>query len=182
MVTRSGRGKGERSIYSAGFLRVRENRSIAYCARVCRVYALPMTQGQSLNGFRFAALARGESLQSPDVCACCGRDGLKKTVKLINPAGRAVWFGTGCAARAMGVKPLVVRDAARSAEMTAADIERRERATEERAEDMRWQAFLDEVAPSAAVSWDGRPNRFEQIDRLGGYAAARAAYLARGAS
>jgi hypothetical protein len=38
-----------------------------------------------------------------------------------------------------------------------------------------------EVAPGATVSWDGRPNRFEQIERLGGYPAARAAYVARGA-
>ena len=175
------------TIYSAGIVLDCDFRPIHYCARVCRVYALVMntTQAshaaQSLNGFRFAELARGENLQSPDVCACCGRDGLKKTVKLINPDGRVVWFGTGCAARAMGVRPLIARDAARAAEMTASEAARRERAAEEQADDARWQAFLDEVAPGATVSWDGRPNRFEQIERLGGYPAARAAYVARGA-
>lgn len=121
------------------------------------------------NGYKFAELARGESLQSPDVCDCCGREGLKKTVKLINPAGRVVWFGTGCAARAMGCDEEIVRAARKDAQTreeanAKADLDR-ERAKE----DARWQAFLNERAGASS-------DRFAQISKLGGFKAARAAY------
>lgn len=131
------------------------------------------------NGYRFAELARGESLQSPDFCYCCGRQDLKKTVKLINPEGRVVWFGVGCAARAMSVKPLVVRQAKRTAEDRLADQEARERHALQVAENAVWQEFLNRAA-GLIPSWDGRPNRCAQIERLGGYVAAREAYKADG--
>jgi hypothetical protein len=100
------------------------------------------------NGYRFAELGPGESLQSPDACDCCGREGLKKTVKLVNPAGRVVWFGTGCAARAMGLRPL----------------------QEEARQDAAWTLFLSKHAPGL--------DRFEAIQALGGMAVARAKFKA----
>jgi hypothetical protein len=125
----------------------------------------------SLNGYSFAELGPGESLQSPDTCDCCERTGLKKTVKLVSPAGRVVWFGTGCAARAMGCQPLVVRQARAAAEATAIEKARVERCRIWAAEDAVWGAFLAVAAPGH----DG--NRFKQIEALGGYSAARAAFL-----
>lgn len=126
----------------------------------------------SLNGYRFAELARGESLQSPDVCDCCGREDLKKTVKLVNPDGRVVWFGVGCAARAMGCKPLMVKHARQDAIDACAAAERVAQFEIDRAEDARWQAYLDSAAPAHTG------NRFKQIEALGGWAASRAGYAA----
>jgi hypothetical protein len=123
------------------------------------------------NGYRFAQLSIGESLTSPTVCECCEREDLKRTVKLVSPEGRAVWFGTGCAARAMGIAPKLVRAAKRDAEATAVAeqdaIVRAQRASVDAA----WQAFLDATA--------GVGERFSQIERLGGYKVARALFEKR---
>lgn len=123
------------------------------------------------NGFRFAELARGESLQSQDVCDCCGREGLKKTVKLISPEGRVVWFGVGCAAKAMGVGVDVAREARKAAIETEQDRVKADADRARRQADEAWQTFLDARAGA------GR-DRFSQIDRLGGYKAARAMFEA----
>ncbi len=117
------------------------------------------------NGYRFAELARGESLQSPSVCDCCGREDLKKTVKLINPEGRPVWYGVGCAARSMGTTTKTVRAAKRAAEVAAINAEQIARNTEWRLTDASWQAFLDRAA--------GPGERYDQIRKLGGMAKAR---------
>lgn len=130
------------------------------------------------NGFRFAELARGESLQSPDVCDCCGREDLKKTIKLLNPEGRVVWFGVGCAAKAIG-GCVTVKEVRRAREDQIArdqEIIRSEARAQEQAEDAKWQTFLDAKAPGH-LAWDGRPDRFKQIEVLGGWKAARARYL-----
>lgn len=130
-----------------------------------------MTNDTSMNGYRFGELARGESLCSPEVCDCCGREGLKKTVKLISPEGRVVWFGVGCAARAMGCKPPVVRQARQEAIDTLEEQERRANWDVAQAEDARWQAWLD-------AHTTARGNRFKQIEELGGWTAARSGYRA----
>ena len=39
-----------------------------------------------------------------DSCDCCGRQGLKKVVWLETAAGEVVAYGTGCAARALGIE------------------------------------------------------------------------------
>lgn len=117
------------------------------------------------NGYRFAELARGESLQSPSVCDCCGREDLKRTVKLINPKGRPVWFGAGCAAKAMGTTTKAVRIAKRAAEDAANEAERAASHAEWRLTDASWQAFLDKAA--------GPGERYDQIRKLGGMAKAR---------
>jgi hypothetical protein len=122
------------------------------------------------NGYRFAELGPGESLQSPDACDCCGREGLKKTVKLVNPTGRVVWFGTGCAARAMGLRPLEVRAAKAGAEARAEANAIAARRQEEARQDAAWTLFLSKHAPGL--------DRFEAIQALGGMAAARAKFKA----
>jgi hypothetical protein len=122
-------------------------------------------------GFRFAELARGDSLQSPDVCDCCGREGLKRTVKLVSPGGTVVWYGVGCAARAMSVGVDVVRAARRDAAAALEANEAVARRERDRAEDAAWQAFLDRAAGPG-------PDRFSQIQRLGGIGPARAAWRA----
>lgn len=125
------------------------------------------------NGFRFAELGPMERLTSPDTCDCCGREGLKRTVKLISPAGRPVWYGTGCAARAMGCPTKTVTKARKAAHDAAYAAERKQKAAESRAREAAWQAFLDANAVGVAP---GAGNRFEQIQSLGGYAAAKAMY------
>jgi hypothetical protein len=75
------------------------------------------------NGYRYAELARGEALQSPSVCDCCGREDLKRTIKLVNPEGRAMWVGCGCAARLLGTDTKTVRAAKKAAEDRAYEIE-----------------------------------------------------------
>src|SRR5690606_28942982 len=126
----------------------------------------------SHNGYQFAELARGESLQSPSVCDCCGREGLKKTVKLVNPEGRIVWFGVGCAAKAMSCPEKLVRKAREAAIDAETTRERAERDREWRERDAQWQAFLDASGPEFVR------NRLRQIEALGGYAKARARFLA----
>lgn len=117
------------------------------------------------NGYRFAELARGEALQSPSVCDCCGREDLKRTIKLINPDGRPVWYGCGCAARVMGIETKTVRAAKKAAEDRAYEAEQAAKRAQHRLDDATWQAFLDRVAPGL--------NRYEQIRSLGGMAKAR---------
>lgn len=124
------------------------------------------------NGYRFGELGPGESLQSPSVCDCCGREDLKRTVKLINPGGAVVWYGCGCAARVMGLAPKTVRAAKKAAEEQADTAARLAREAEHRASDALWQAFLDSAAGPVG-------DRFKQIEALGGYAAARVRFAAR---
>jgi hypothetical protein len=122
----------------------------------------------SNNGYRYAELARGEALQSPSVCDCCGREDLKRTIKLINPEGRPVWFGCGCAARVMGIDVKLVRAAKKAAEDRAYEAEQAANREAHRLSDAAWQAFLDSVAPGA--------DRYTQIRSLGGMAKARELY------
>ncbi len=130
-----------------------------------------------MNGYRFAELAIGESLTSPDTCDCCERTGLKKTVKLVNPDGRVVWFGVGCAARAMGCKLVVVQKARSEALTAAEENERKARREAHAKEDAAYQTFLDTDA-GIVNAWDGKRDRFRQAEKLGGIGAARDAFRA----
>jgi len=128
-----------------------------------------------MNGYQYAALAPGESLQSPEACDCCGREGLKKTIKLVNPEGRAVWFGVGCAARALSEPERLVRKA-RDEQIETADKAQRDAAKAAHdAEQGRFSAWLLATV-GAFADWDGRPNRAKQLEALGGYRAAFNAY------
>jgi hypothetical protein len=114
--------------------------------------------------YRPAGMSAQDRLNMPTECSCCGREGLKRTVKLVSPDGFTVWMGTGCAAKAMGIDGPTFRDLAKAAD---AELEGARRA-EQAAETARWFAFLDAHSDAASVS--------EQITALGGLAAARAAY------
>jgi hypothetical protein len=131
-----------------------------------------MSSAETMTRFRPAATSAMERANVPSVCGCCGREELVKTVKVISADGTIVWMGTGCAAKAcgMGVKDFGrgmkrAQDAQDSAEKAAADAAHR-------AEDARWQAHLDAKCPAL------RGKRFEQLQALGGYRAARADYPA----
>lgn len=121
--------------------------------------------GTNNNGYRYAELARGEALQSPNVCDCCGREDLKRTIKLINPEGRSMWVGCGCAARLMGVEVKLVRKAKKAAEDRAYEAEQIAKQAANRLTDAAWQAFLDSQVPGQ--------ERYDQIRTLGGMAKAR---------
>lgn len=123
--------------------------------------------------FRPAATSAMERANVPSTCQCCGREDLQKTVKVVALDGSAtLWMGRGCAAKAcgMGVKDFGrtmkrEQDAQDASDKAAEDASRR-------AEDARWQAFLDGRCPEL------RGNRFAQIQALGGAKVARAEYLA----
>jgi len=116
--------------------------------------------------FEYAVLGPGESLCSPDTCDCCGRDGLKKTVKLVHPSGNAVWYGVGCAAKAMSLKNGEVERARKAQTSDLEDSERKSRAVAFHAEQAEWVAFLIRAAGPGEI--------IDQIARLGGMQAARA--------
>lgn len=108
-----------------------------------------------------------------DACDCCGRTNLKRYVVMRDADGEYHRFGTGCAARLEGIPAAEVRREARNAEAAAraeAEAARRARASLELD---RWVAWLNEHAGPGEVP--------DQIERLGGYAAARAAFRAAAA-
>ena len=104
------------------------------------------------------------------VCECCGRDDLKRTVAISFDGAAAVYYGTTCAARSLKTTAANVRASARRSMDAKTAAERAERDAAFRAEDARWQSFLDSRSPGA--------DRFRQIESLGGYFAARAMYEA----
>ena len=121
--------------------------------------------------FRPAATNAFDRLNNPTTCSCCGRENLKKTVKMTDGVAIA-WMGTGCAAKAMGVGIKVYTAQAKQVQDAADDAERRARDVERLAQDAKWQAYLDARAPQL------RGERFRQIEALGGYAKANAAFVA----
>ncbi len=114
--------------------------------------------------FRPAGMSSQDRLNVPTECGCCGREGLKTTVKMVDDNGSILWMGTGCAAKAMGVGVDLFKRAAKDADAVIAN----ENIAAQRAETDRWFAFLDANVPGLAVT--------EQIAALGGLAAARAAF------
>lgn len=81
-----------------------------------------------------------------------------------------VWFGRGCAAKAMGIGIREYEQQAKEMQKVADDAERCARDAAWKAEDGAWQAFLDARAPGL--------DRFRQIESLGGYSAAQGLYKA----
>lgn len=114
--------------------------------------------------YRPAGTSALERMNTPTTCGCCGREDLKATVKLAGSDGSIVWMGTGCAAKAMGVGIADFRTQAKAADKVIADAEAAARKAISDAADAAWGAFLDEHA--------GPGDRFEQIQRLGGFGAA----------
>lgn len=105
-----------------------------------------------------------------DTCDCCGRKGLKSTVALSINDGEAVYYGVTCAAHALKRSPKEVLSESHKADRARAEAERIAREQAHRAEMAPWLAFL-------ASNGTGH-DTFTRIESLGGYKAARAAYLA----
>ncbi len=119
---------------------------------------------------RFTVLGTTDEVTA---CDCCGRSDLKGTVALCDHdnADETVYFGCVCAARAMKVASVEVRKAAREADAAKVRAEMAARAAASDAEYKKCQAWLDaKVGPKG--------ERFLQLEALGGYAAAMAAYRA----
>lgn len=117
---------------------------------------------------RFTVLGTTDEVTT---CDCCSRRNLKGTVALCDhDAGdETVYFGCVCAARVMKVASVDVRKAARDADAAKVRAEMAARAAAADAEYRVFQAWLDsKVGPKG--------ERFLQLEALGGYAAARAAF------
>lgn len=105
------------------------------------------------------------------LCECCGREELKKTVKLAGPSG-TVRYGTGCAARALGLTGAEVTRRATAAQVEADAAASRARAAASAAEMARWTAHL--IARTGGLyRYDGAPDVLGMITALGGMKAAR---------
>lgn len=113
-------------------------------------------------------------------CECCGRANLKATVAISIDGAAPVFFGTTCAARALGRTAKEIKTSAARADREIAEAKQRERDAEHARFNAAWQAFLDERAPAFARSYMGGPDRHRQIAELGGYTVARAAFDASG--
>ena len=121
--------------------------------------------------FRPAATSAMERANAPSVCECCGREDLKKTVKVTNGA-TTMWMGTGCAAKACGVG---IKDFGKALKAEQDQHDAAERKAEEiawRARDAVWQAHLDARCPQL------KGERFRQIEALGGIRTAREGFAA----
>lgn len=115
-----------------------------------------------------------------DSCECCGKGGLKRVVVLKNEDGDFFFYGTTCAARALGRKATTKAAAERSvleavAETKAADDVARIREKVETADALaellgwnykpsdRWNTFaatwLRTAAPSVVERLEGEPRR-----------------------
>jgi hypothetical protein len=111
-------------------------------------------------------------------CDCCGRENLKKTVALAaldadgNEIG-TVYYGVDCAAKAEGLPAKLIRKEAETADRAKGEAKRREARDRRDAEDAQWFAWLDARAPHLIG------DRLLQIEALGGYGAASAAYAAK---
>ena len=120
--------------------------------------------------FRPAATSALERASMPSTCECCGRENLKRTVKMTD--GTAVlWMGVGCAAKGTGIPAKDLNKLEREAQ-SAFDAEQfKAREAASRAELARWQAHLDARCP------EHRGNIFNQLRALGGMARAREGYV-----
>lgn len=122
--------------------------------------------------FRPAATTALERASMPSTCECCGREGLKRTVKMVN--GTAVlWMGVGCAAKGTGVSVREVNAAERVVQKEADAVERKAQAAEHDAFMVRWHAHLDARCPAH------RGAVLLQVRALGGMAAACVGFAAK---
>ncbi len=119
--------------------------------------------------FRPAATTALERASMPSTCGCCGREELKRTVKMTDGAA-VVWMGVGCAAKGTGVSVREVNATARAAQNEADAAEAQVAEDHRRAEQARWQAHLDARSPEC------RGNVLAQIKALGGMTQARVGF------
>jgi hypothetical protein len=102
-------------------------------------------------------------------CECCGRENLKKTVAISLDDADPMYFGTTCAARAVGWAAADMRRSIKRVEDEQKEKARLARNARIVAEQCAWFTWLDAHAPNINST-------FEQIQSLGGYQAARAAF------
>ena len=105
-------------------------------------------------------------------CDLCGRTGLKSTVALRDNLGTepVVYFGSDCAAKAIGWTVADVEVAARTADRVAREAIDARNARARELESARWFAWLADQTGTTDVAL--------AISQLGGFALARAAYRA----
>jgi hypothetical protein len=108
------------------------------------------------------------------VCECCGKKDLKSTVAISVDGGDAMFFGVVCAARALRRSAKEVRSESRKADEARAAAARTAKAAADRAATAVWFAFLAQHGKGSEV--------IHQIESLGGWTAARAAFKAQQAA
>lgn len=109
-------------------------------------------------------------------CECCGRTDLKRTVimRVLDADGNQIdqrFFGTTCAARAAGRPVAAIKAEAADADQAAREAAEAARRARAAARDDEWQAWLDANSNAG--------DRIAQLEELGGFAAAHAAFAAR---
>ena len=114
-------------------------------------------------------------------CDCCGRQDLKSTVAFQTDDGIA-YFGCVCASKMFKVSARSIRADADKADEVNAAAKRLESSGAVAHDDDEWQAFLslECVRAGAFAGRSTKPDRCEQIQALGGYAAAVAKFDAQG--
>jgi hypothetical protein len=115
-------------------------------------------------------------------CDCCGRDNLKKTVKLLGPNG-VVRYGTGCAAKALGLKSGEVTSRANAAQKEADAAAAKVKDEAGRAERNQWFSFIADhyaavFGAPAPRNYKGDLEVIASVKALGGFATVTAAYRA----
>jgi len=111
-----------------------------------------------------------------DTCGCCGKTGLKRTVVIRQDNGDLDFFGTTCAAEALKLSAKDVTAQARKAEAAKQRAADQARAKQAEAEFAEWVSFL------RTATGMGGHDVGAMVTALGGFAPARAAFLARGKS
>ena len=74
--------------------------------------------------FRPAATTALERASMPSTCECCGREELKRTVKMIS-GDTVMWMGVGCAAKGTGVSVREINAALTAAKKEQAAVEKK---------------------------------------------------------
>ena len=119
--------------------------------------------------FRPAATTALERASMPSTCECCGREELKRTVKMVS-GDTVMWVGVGCAAKGTSVSVREINATERTAQGEADAARTIIVAAEHAAHMVRWHAHLDARCP------EHRGAILLQTRALGGHAAARVGF------
>jgi ribosome-binding protein aMBF1 (putative translation factor) len=120
--------------------------------------------------YKPAATSAIERASMPTVCECCGREQLKRTVKMVSVTGSVMWMGVGCAAKGSGVSVREINQAEREKQNEYDKAQDQAKAKVRIEEQARWQAHLDSRCP------EFRGQVLRQIQALGGMATARVGF------
>jgi hypothetical protein len=106
-----------------------------------------------------------------DTCDCCGRTDLKRAVALADENGGVSFMGVVCAAAALKLPADEVRTGAKNAQLAKDMAMSAAKQAKAQAEFHAWAKFLRERTGLAEIA--------PAIEKLGGIAAARAAFRAQ---